>query len=75
MTERDIIFNELAQGLRPMPQGIGWFDTHSPEEQAAVPLLLIHHCMQARAVTDDGPVSIRSAGLRPSTRLRSGRHL
>jgi hypothetical protein len=57
MTERDIILNELAQGLRPMPQGIEWFDTHGPEEQAEVLLFRRHHCMQARAVTEDGPES------------------
>ncbi|WUG84683.1 DUF5958 family protein [Streptomyces sp. NBC_00454] len=33
MTERDVILNELAQGLRPMSQGIDWFDTHGPQEQ------------------------------------------
>lgn len=65
MTERDIILNELAQGLRPMSQGIEWFDTHSPEEQAEILLFLRHHCVQARAVTEDGPESIRRAGLRP----------
>ncbi|MEV4950158.1 DUF5958 family protein [Streptomyces sp. NPDC053755] len=40
MTERDVILNELAQGLRPMSQGIEWFDTHSPEEQAEILLFL-----------------------------------
>ena len=66
MTERDIILNELAQGLRPMSQGIEWFDAHGPEEQAEVLLFLRHHCVQARAVTEDGPESIRRAGLRPT---------
>ncbi|MCX0241922.1 DUF5958 family protein [Streptomyces drozdowiczii] len=61
MTERDLILNELAQGLRPMSQGIEWFDTHSPEEQAEILLFLRHHCVQARAVTEDGPESIRRA--------------
>ncbi|WP_327380701.1 DUF5958 family protein [Streptomyces sp. NBC_01207] len=66
MTERDIILNELAQGLRPMSQGIEWFDAHAPQEQSEVLLFLRHHCMQARAVTEDGPESIRRAGLRPT---------
>src|SRR6478752_2328075 len=66
MTERDIILNELAQGLRPMSQGIEWFDTHSPEEQAGILLFLRHHCVQARAVAEDAPESIRRAGLRPT---------
>ncbi|MFE6847984.1 DUF5958 family protein [Streptomyces sp. NPDC057686] len=66
MTERDVILNELAQGLRPMSQGIEWFDTHGPKEQSEVLLFLRHHCMQARTVTEDGPESIRRAGLRPT---------
>ncbi|MFJ1673329.1 DUF5958 family protein [Streptomyces bottropensis] len=64
MTERDIILNELAQGLRPMTQGMDWFDTRGPEVQAEVLLFLRHHCVQARAVTEDGRESIRRAGLR-----------
>ncbi|WP_234325392.1 DUF5958 family protein [Streptomyces sp. NRRL WC-3626] len=74
MTERDIILNELAQGLRPMSQGIEWFDAHGPEEQAEVLLFLRHHCVQARAVTEDAPESIRRAGLRP-THTRTGCHV
>ncbi|MEU0602182.1 DUF5958 family protein [Streptomyces sp. NPDC006393] len=63
---RDVILNELAQGLRPMPQGIEWFDSLGPEEQSEVLLFLRHHCVQARAVDEDGPESIRRAGLRPT---------
>ncbi|MDX5562745.1 DUF5958 family protein [Streptomyces sp. ID05-04B] len=66
MTERDIMLNELAQGLRPMSQGIDWFDALRPEEQSETLLFLRHHCVQARAVAEDGPESIRRAGLRPT---------
>ncbi|MFJ6636717.1 DUF5958 family protein [Streptomyces sp. NPDC091376] len=66
MTERDIIRNELAQGLRSMSQGIEWFDTHGQQEQSDVLLFLRHHCIRARAVTEDGPESIRRSGLRPT---------
>ncbi|MFJ8083005.1 DUF5958 family protein [Streptomyces sp. NPDC096205] len=66
MTERDVMLNELAQGLRPMSQGIDWFDALGPEEQSEVLLFLSHHCVQARAVSEDGPESIRRAGLRPT---------
>ncbi|MEE1753007.1 DUF5958 family protein [Streptomyces sp. SP18CS02] len=61
-----MILNELAQGLRPMSQGIEWFDTHDSQDQAGILLFLRHHCVQARAVTEDGPESIRRAGLRPT---------
>lgn len=66
MTERDIILNELAQGLRPMPQGVEWFDALTPEEQSETLRFLCHHCVQARAATEDGPEGIHRAGLRPT---------
>ncbi|MGW6059031.1 DUF5958 family protein [Streptomyces sp. NPDC055189] len=66
MTERDVLLNELAQGLRPMTQGVEWFDGLGPQEQPEVLRILRHHCIQARAVTEDGPESIRRAGLRPT---------
>ncbi|MFC8226355.1 DUF5958 family protein [Streptomyces sp. NPDC057287] len=66
MTGRDVILNELAQELRPMSQGVEWFDGLSPEEQLETLRFLRHHCIQARAVIEDGPESIRRAGLRPT---------
>ncbi|MFC9385585.1 DUF5958 family protein [Streptomyces venezuelae] len=66
MTERDVVLNELAQGLRPMSQGIAWFDALDPEEQSEALVFLRHHCVQARAVAEDGPEGIRRAGLRPT---------
>lgn len=36
MNERDVLLNELAQGLRPMPEGIEWFDGLGQEEQSEV---------------------------------------
>ncbi|MEX0174407.1 DUF5958 family protein [Streptomyces sp. LMG1-1-1.1] len=66
MTERDVLLNELAQGLRPMSEGIEWFDVLGQEEQSEVLLFLRHHCVQARAVTEDAPESICRAGLRPT---------
>ncbi|MEU6244239.1 DUF5958 family protein [Streptomyces sp. NPDC047024] len=64
MSERDVMLNELAQGLRPMSQGIAWFDALGPEEQSEVLLFLHHHCLQARPVTEDGPEGVRRSGLR-----------
>ncbi|MFF2123857.1 DUF5958 family protein [Streptomyces olivochromogenes] len=66
MTERDVMLNELAQGLRPMSQGIEWFDALGPEEQSETLRFLSHHCVQARAAAEDGPESVRRAGLRPT---------
>lgn len=66
MNERDVLLNELAQGFRPMSEGIEWFDGLGQEEQSGVLLLLRHHCVQARAVTEDAQEAIRRAGLRPT---------
>ncbi|WP_328921218.1 DUF5958 family protein [Streptomyces sp. NBC_00208] len=77
MTERDVMLNELAQGLRLMSQGIEWFDALGPEEQSEALLFLCHHCVQARVVAEDGPESIRRAGLRlthtPAVLITRGR--
>ena len=66
MNERDILLNELAQRLRPMSDGVAWFDSLDAAEQTQVLLYLCHHCIQARAVTEDAPESIRRSGLRPT---------
>ncbi|MCG8968827.1 MULTISPECIES: DUF5958 family protein [Streptomyces] len=66
MRDCDVLLNELAQGLRPMSEGIAWFDGLDQEEQSEVLLFLCHHCVQARAAAEDVPESIRRAGLRPT---------
>ncbi|WP_228456002.1 DUF5958 family protein [Streptomyces durbertensis] len=66
MNERDVLLNEFAQGLRPMSEGIAWFDGLRQEERSEVLLFLRHHCVQARVVAEDAPESIRRAGLRPT---------
>ncbi|MFF8607222.1 DUF5958 family protein [Streptomyces sp. NPDC015346] len=66
MNERDVLLNELAQGIRPISEGIEWFDGLGQEEQSEALLFLRHHCVQARAVTEDAPESIRRSELRPT---------
>ena len=66
MADPYIILNELAQELRPMPQGIEWFEGFPAEEQSDTLRLLSHFCIQARATAEDGPESIRP--------FRSSRH-
>ncbi|MFD6798095.1 DUF5958 family protein [Streptomyces cyaneofuscatus] len=72
-----IILNELAQELRPMAQGAEWFGSPSAEEQSNTLRLLAHFCIQARATAEDGPESIRRAGLRathtPAVLIARGR--
>ncbi|WP_405933483.1 DUF5958 family protein [Streptomyces sp. NBC_00827] len=77
MSERDVVLNELAQGLRPMAQGIEWFDALSAEEQSETLRFMSHHCIQARVAAEDGPESVRRAGLRathtPAVLITRGR--
>lgn len=72
MNERDILLDEFAQELRPMSKGIEWFGGLGPKEQCEVLLCLYYHCVQARAVTEDAPESVRRSGLRPTSRRRPG---
>jgi len=64
MDERTVMLNELAQGLRPLGQGVEWFEALPSEEQFEVLRDLGGHCIQARATVEDGPESVRLAGIR-----------
>lgn len=66
MDERTVMLNVLAQELRPIEQGVEWFEALSAEDQFKVLQELCGHCMQARAREEDGPESVRRAGLRPT---------
>ncbi|QFQ95029.1 hypothetical protein F9278_01160 [Streptomyces phaeolivaceus] len=66
MSERDVMLNKLAQGLRSMVDGLGWFDGLGGEEQSETLMFLRHHCVQARVVDQDGPEAVRLSGLRPT---------
>ncbi|MEU0136842.1 DUF5958 family protein [Streptomyces sp. NPDC006296] len=55
MDESTVVLNALAQGLRPLGQGVEWFEALSSEEQSEVLRDLGGHCIQARATVEDGP--------------------
>ncbi len=59
-----VVLNELAQGLRPIGQGVEWFEALPSEDQWEVLRELGGYCVQARATVEDGPESVRTAGLR-----------
>ncbi|MGW7822828.1 DUF5958 family protein [Streptomyces puniciscabiei] len=61
---RALMLNELAQGLRPLPERIAWFTDLDAGEQSAVLRDLRHFCVQARATRDDALAAVRRAGLR-----------
>lgn len=66
MDERTVTLNELAQGLRPISQGVEWFEALPTQDQFEVLRDLGGHCVQARATVEDGPESVRLAGIRPT---------
>lgn len=66
MYERAVVLNELAQGIRPVTQGVDWFAGLASEEQFEALRDLAGFCIQARATSEDGAESIRRAGIRPT---------
>ncbi|MFF7019281.1 MULTISPECIES: DUF5958 family protein [Streptomyces] len=69
MDERPVMLNELVQGLRPIGQGVEWFEALPGQDQFEVLRDLGGHCIQARATVEDGPESVRIAGIRPTHML------
>ncbi|MGI5259894.1 DUF5958 family protein [Streptomyces angustmyceticus] len=66
MYEREVVVNELAQGLRPMAEGMAWFAGCPEVEQRLVVRELELFCMQARATAEDAQEAIARSGLRPT---------
>ncbi|MFI9355844.1 DUF5958 family protein [Streptomyces lydicus] len=66
MYEREVVVNELAQGLRPMAEGMAWFAGCPEDEQRLVVRKLGLFCLQARATEEDVEEAIARSGLRPT---------
>ncbi|MGW3012682.1 DUF5958 family protein [Streptomyces sp. NPDC001219] len=66
MYEREVVVNELAQGLRPMAEGLAWFAGRPEAEQRLVVRELGHFCVQAGATEEDAQEAIERSGLRPT---------
>ncbi|MFD1146458.1 DUF5958 family protein [Saccharothrix hoggarensis] len=66
MHERGIILNELAQGLRPLSEGVGWFEGLAADDQVTTLRDVAEYCVQARATVEDGAESVRRSGIRPT---------
>ncbi|MFC8367549.1 MULTISPECIES: DUF5958 family protein [unclassified Streptomyces] len=62
----EVILNELAQGLRPMAEGVEWFEGLSEDGRRKVLHALVLFCGQARAREEDVPESIERSGIRPT---------
>ncbi|MFH9061488.1 DUF5958 family protein [Streptomyces coeruleorubidus] len=61
-----MILNEVAQGLRPIAEGVEWFEALPEDEQRKVLHALVLFCGQARACEEDVPESIARSGIRPT---------
>jgi hypothetical protein len=57
--EQALMLNQLAQGLRPVPAGIAWFEGLDAEELSAVLRDLRPFCVQARATREDALAAAR----------------
>ncbi|MGI5404974.1 DUF5958 family protein [Streptomyces sp. CA-135486] len=66
MNDRAVVLNELAQGLRPLSQGLEWFEGLTDVEQSVALRDLCQFCVQARATSGDALEGIRRSGLRPT---------
>lgn len=66
MNGRAVVLNESAQGIRPLAQGVSWFEGLAEPEQFDVLRDLSGYCIQARATSEDAAESIRRAGIRPT---------
>lgn len=66
MNETAVILNELAQGHRPVADGIAWFEALPSDWQYDVLWKLAAFCTQAGANSEDAAESIRRAGIRPT---------
>lgn len=66
MSKRLIILNELSQGLRPLQEGIDWFEALPLDERRDVIRELSSYSLQARAATEDAAESIARAGVKPT---------
>lgn len=62
----EVVLNELAQGLRPVVEGVEWFEGLADDDQCKILHALVLFCGQARACEEDVPESIARSGIRPT---------
>ncbi len=66
MDERAVILNETTQGMRPLHEGLAWFEGLDESEQTLALRDLGQFCHQARPTGEETREAIRRSGLRPS---------
>ncbi|TKT06079.1 hypothetical protein E4U92_29825 [Streptomyces galbus] len=62
----EVVLNELAQGRRPVEQGVEWFEELSEGDRREVLRALVLFCGQAGTCEEDVPESIARSGIRPT---------
>ncbi|WP_426570299.1 DUF5958 family protein [Streptomyces canus] len=64
--ETERVVNEIAQGLRTLDAGVGWFSGLAPTRQREVLQEVAGYATQARITAADGRAGVTQSGVKPT---------
>ncbi|MGW0874248.1 DUF5958 family protein [Streptomyces sp. NPDC002740] len=64
--ETERVVNEIAQGLRTLDGGVGWFSGLAPTRQQEVLQEVAGYAMQAHITAADGRAGVARSGVKPT---------
>ncbi|MGW3819970.1 DUF5958 family protein [Streptomyces sp. NPDC005046] len=64
--ETERVVNEIAQGLRSLDDGVGWFSDLAPTHQQEVLQEVAGYAMQAHITAADGRAGVARSGVKPT---------
>ncbi|MFG2454739.1 DUF5958 family protein [Streptomyces sp. NPDC048512] len=64
--ETERVVNEIAQGLRMLDSGVGWFSGLAPEGRQEVLQEVTGYAMQAHVTSADGRAGVARSGVKPT---------
>ncbi|MEU6807049.1 DUF5958 family protein [Streptomyces neyagawaensis] len=64
--ETERVVNEIAQGLRTLDDGVGWFSDLVPTRQQEVLQEVAGYAMQAHITAADGRAGVARSGVKPT---------
>ncbi|WP_181792664.1 DUF5958 family protein [Streptomyces sp. WELS2] len=64
--ETERVVNEIAQGLRTLDAGVGWFSALAPSRRQAVLQEVTGYAMQAHITAADGRAGVARSGVKPT---------
>ncbi|MEW2513768.1 DUF5958 family protein [Streptomyces sp. NPDC046870] len=64
--ETEQVVNEIAQGLRTLDAGVGWFSGLAPTRQQEVLREVAGYAMQAHITAADGRAGVAQSGVKPT---------